>query len=173
MGVKYGGAIYETMGAAQKAAVDDYLTASGRQQPGAAVDAEDTPQTIARDMVADNWPVPGIAVGWGDPEIGKLTDLVAARLEAHSVQSPIKEADRTDDQIASEAVRRKGERDGPLTKANMEGLEDCDICLQAGINSAAAYRTKRKYKEWGDVTVGKPRRIYVCEGCYQAMEDSP
>jgi len=84
-----------------------------------------------------------------------------------------------DDQIASEAVRRKRERENrPLTKADMEWVLSahyCRICNDSGVEQVpeAWYRTKRKRQTWGDQVFNRPRRIYVCCGCYQAMEDSP
>ncbi len=90
MSIEYGGGLYETIGAAQDAAIDDYLTAEGRQKVSDGIDPEDSCEDVARDMVAIGWQVPGLEIvpGMDDIEdaIDDLTDRVRERLQAHGIR---------------------------------------------------------------------------------------
>jgi hypothetical protein len=80
MSYPYNDALYETLGAARDAAIDDWMSASGTQDVREALEPGDTPRTLARDMIAADWVVPGIHTMPPDPEIDKLAGAIAERL---------------------------------------------------------------------------------------------
>lgn len=91
MGYRYADGLYQTQGAARDAAIDDFLTASGTQQVSDAIEPGDTPEDIAREMIAADWHVPGIpwAPQMSDEDMADVVDDLAHairdRLEEHGV----------------------------------------------------------------------------------------
>lgn len=74
--VQYGDAIYENLAYAQRAAISSYLTASGQQAIDEEIYPHDTPLSVAADMMAADWRVPGIDYQYDTDPMQDLADVI-------------------------------------------------------------------------------------------------